>query len=186
MRLPPLPGEEWDDRIRAALAGLVPRKRQNPDGAGPALSTIVRHPDLAKAFFTFSTYLLAHSTLPPKVREIITLRIARRRDCAYEWSHHTKYALNLGMSTEEIEAAGDGRAEDEREQVVLTAVDELDERSNLTDQTWDALGTHFDERQRMDVVFTIGGYVAMAMAFNTFGISTDNEPEYEHRVKQEG
>lgn len=67
MRLPPLPGEEWDDRTRAALAGLVPRGRQDPEGAGAAVSTLVRHPDLATAFFAFSTYLLARSTLPARL-----------------------------------------------------------------------------------------------------------------------
>ena len=41
---------------------------------------------------------------------------------------------------------------------------------NLTDETWAALGEHLDERQRMDFVFTVGGYAMLAMAFNTFGV----------------
>lgn len=57
---------------------------------------------------------------------------------------------------------------------MLDAVDELDEESRISDATWAALCEHFDERQRMDLVFTIGGYGLMAMAYNTFGI----EPEH--------
>jgi AhpD family alkylhydroperoxidase len=173
MRLPPLPAGEWDDRARAALAGLVPRGRQDPEGAGIALSTLVRHPDLTKAFLGFSAYLLARSTLPDRVRELAILRVAARRGCAYEWAHHAKFAAELGFSEAEIEAAGRGKATGELEIVVLGAVDELDERSTLSDETWAVLGGHLDERQRMDLVFTIGGYCLMAMAFNTFGI----EPE---------
>jgi 4-carboxymuconolactone decarboxylase len=175
MRLPPLPGDEWDDRTRAALAGLVPRGRQNPEGAGVALATLVRHPDLAKAFLGFSTHLLARSTLPPRLRELAILRVARRRECAYEWVHHVEFATELGLSESEIEAAGRGTAADEFESTLLAAVDELDENSTLSDETWSALGEQLDERQRMDLVFTIGGYGLLAMAFNTFGIEPEQE-----------
>ncbi|KAA9156209.1 carboxymuconolactone decarboxylase family protein [Amycolatopsis acidicola] len=175
MRLPPLPAHEWDDRTRAALAGLVPRERQDPEGAGPALSTVVRHPDLAKVFFRFSTYLMTHSTLPPRLRELTVLRVARRRSCAYEWVHHARFAARLGISRAEVAAASEGRSADPFEETVLAAVDELDETSTLSDKTWAALGEHLDERQRMDLVFTIGGYCLMAMAFNTFGIEADEE-----------
>jgi AhpD family alkylhydroperoxidase len=174
-RLPPLPAEEWDDRARAALAGLVPRSRQHPAGAGTALSTLVRNPDLAKVFLPFSTYLLARSTLPARVRELATLRVASRRGCAYEWVHHVKFAAELGLSEAEIEAAGQGRASDELAVAVLTAVDELDEKSTLSDETWATLGKYLDECQRMDLVFTVGAYCLMAMAYNTFGV----EPEHE-------
>jgi AhpD family alkylhydroperoxidase len=175
MRLPPLPAQEWDDRTRAALAGLVPRSRQDPDGAGPALSTVVRHPDLAKAFFAFNTYLMVRSTLPPRLREMVILRVARRRECAYEWVHHTKFAIEAGLSAAEIEAVGQGKATGELDIAVLTAVDELDENSNLSDRTWDTLRAHLDERQLMDLIFTVGGYCAAAMAFNTFGVQTAEE-----------
>jgi AhpD family alkylhydroperoxidase len=153
----------------------VPRGRQNPDGAGPALSTVVRHPDLAKVFFAFNTYLMTWSTLPPRLRELVILRIARRRDCAYEWVHHKKLGAKVGLSEAEIEAAGQGEATDELEVAVLTAVDELDENSNLSDRTWDTLCAHLDERQRMDLIFTVGGYCAAAMAFNTFGVEAAEE-----------
>lgn len=174
-RLSPLPADEWDDETRAALAGLVPRNRQNRDGAGPALSTLVRHPKLAKAFFTFSTYLMVWSTLPPRLRELAILRVARRRNSAYEWVHHAQYAAEAGLSQAEIEAAGRGKASGELESAVLDAVDELDEASTLSDRTWTTLSKHLDERQLMDLIFTIGGYCATAMAFNTLGIEPEQE-----------
>lgn len=173
--LPPLPADQWDDRTRAALAGLVPRSRQDPAGAGVALSTLVRHPDLAKAFSGFSTYLLVRTTLPSRVRELAILRVAARRNCAYEWAHHTRMASEMGLSESEINAARDGSGRTELDNIVFTAVDELDEKSALTEATWQALSAHLDERQRMDLIFTVGGYCAMAMAFNTFGV----EPEAE-------
>ncbi len=45
----------------------------------------------------------------------------------------------------------------------------------MTDATWAALSTRLDERQRMDLVFTIGCYGLLAMAFNTFGVVPEQE-----------
>jgi 4-carboxymuconolactone decarboxylase len=60
---------------------------------------------------------------------------------------------------------------------VLTGVDELDEKSQLSDETWATLGKRLDERQRMDYVFTVGCYTLVAMAFNTFGVELENAAE---------
>jgi 4-carboxymuconolactone decarboxylase len=57
---------------------------------------------------------------------------------------------------------------------VLRAVDELDEKSNLSDQTWAALRERLDEQQRMDLVFTTGNYIALALALNTFGVEVED------------
>ena len=56
----------------------------------------------------------------------------------------------------------------------MRAVDELDEKTNISDQTWAALGERLDEQQRMDLVFTIGNYIALAMALNTFGVEVES------------
>lgn len=175
MRLPPLPDEEWDDRTREALSALLPRRLRNERGAGPAMSRLARHPDLTEAFLSFSVYVLFRSTLPARVRELATLRVAARRECAYEWAHHQKLARQAGLTEAEIEAAGRGKADDPLDGLVLAAVDELEDRSTLSEPTWDALGEHLDERQRMDLVFTVGAYAVMAMAFNTFGVLPDTE-----------
>ncbi|HLS75510.1 MAG TPA: carboxymuconolactone decarboxylase family protein [Nocardia sp.] len=170
MRLPPLPADEWDDRSRRALRALLPRARQNPEGAGPAMSTMVRHPDLVEAFLQFGVYLLFRSTLPARLRELAVLRVAHRAGCAYEWEHHLEIAAESGLDADDIAAIRLGRSADPFDQMVLTAVDELTEHATLTDDSWAALRAHLDERQVMDFVFTVGGYTTMAMAFNTFGV----------------
>ncbi len=179
MRLTPLPAEQWDDEVRAAFKGMLPRDRQNPEGAGTALSTLVRHPDLTKAFLGFNVYLLFRSSLPARLREVAILRIAHRRHCAYEWEHHVEMAKAEGLSDADIDAIRQpvelGEAGNEIDRLAIVAADELDETSNLTDQTWAALGEHLSDRQRMDFVFTVGAYGMLAMAFNTFGVQLEKE-----------
>ncbi|GAA5052193.1 carboxymuconolactone decarboxylase family protein [Nocardia callitridis] len=175
MRLPPLPADEWDDEVRAALAGMLPAGRQNPAGAGNALATLVRHPDLAKAFLGFNVHLLFRSTLPPRLRELAILRVAARRACTYESGHHEHLAAKAGLTGDEIAAARRGEAADDFERTLLAAVDELDTTSVLRDDSWAALGKQLDDRQRMDLIFTVGAYGLLAMAFNTFGVQLENE-----------
>ena len=175
MRLSPLPAEQWDDAARHAVAGLLPEDRRNAHDAGNLLATLVRHPELTRAFLRFSGYLLSGSTLPPRVREQVILRVAHRRGCAYEWSHHVALAELAGLSDTEIAAIQSGNPTNEFDRAVLGAVDELDEKSNLSDATWTTLSEQLDERQRMDLVFTIGGYTALAMALNTFGVVVEQD-----------
>ncbi|OBI40730.1 carboxymuconolactone decarboxylase [Mycobacterium kyorinense] len=175
MRLSPLPADQWDDAVRHAVAGMLPEERRNPDDAGNLLATLVHHPELTRAFLRFSVYLLYGSTLPERVREQAILRVAHRRGCDYEWTHHVTIGKRVGLSDADIAAIQSGDPRDDFDRAVLTAVDELDEKTNLSDATWTALSERLDERQRMDLVFTIGGYTALAMGLNTFGVEVEDD-----------
>ena len=175
MRVPPLPADQWDDAARHAVSAMLPEERRNPHDAGTLLSTMVRHPKLTRAYLRFSTYLLYGSTLPPRIREQVILRVAHRRGCSYEWTHHVAMAKEVGLSDADIEAARSGNADNDFDRALLCAVDELDEKTTISDQTWAALSEQLDERQRMDLVFTTGNYVALAMALNTFGVEVEGD-----------
>ncbi|MCV7410703.1 carboxymuconolactone decarboxylase [Mycobacterium florentinum] len=173
VRLTPLPAGEWDDRSRRAIASLIPAERANPTGAGNILSTLVRHPDLTRAYLPFNTYLLNGSTLSPRVREVALLRVVHRRNCDYLWSHHLPIAHRAGLSAEETDGIRDGHLAAHADQSVLAAVDDLVDTGTVSTPVWDELGCHFTDPQRMDLVFTIGGYCLLAMAVNAFGVEDE-------------
>jgi 4-carboxymuconolactone decarboxylase len=88
-------------------------------------------------------------------------------------------AKDEGITDDQIAAVqqfGDGSPDnfDAFDRAVLTGVDELDENSELSDQTWAVLGERLNDQQRMDFVFTVGCYALLAMAFNTFGIQLEH------------
>lgn len=168
MRLRPLPADQWDEATQQALSAMREADTNN------ALSTLAHHPKLAKAFLRFNVHLLTSSTLPPRIRELAILRVAHRRQCAYEWSHHFRMAKEEGITEDQIAAVQRGDGLDEFDQAVITGVDELDEKSELSDRTWAALGERLNDQQRMDFVFTVGCYALLAMAFNTFGIQPEH------------
>lgn len=176
IRVAPLLPEEWDDDVIKALTGFVSPALMEKREAGTALGTMARNPRLTRSFLRFNGYLLFNSTLPADLRELAVLRVAHRRGCEYEWVHHVEMAQREGITLEDIELVQRGEAATEVGRAIITAVDELETDSNLSDATWAALSEHLDERQRMDLVFTIGCYGLLAMAFNTFGVV----PEQEH------
>jgi 4-carboxymuconolactone decarboxylase len=181
VRVPPLPADQWDDATRKALAGMLPEEKLNPEGAGSALSVLVRHPELTKAFLRFNMHLLMQSSLSPRIRELAILRVAHRGDCEYEWEHHVDLGMREGITADEITRVQRGEMADEVDRIIVSAVDELIDKTNLSDATWASLTEHFDERQRMDFVFTVGCYNALAMAFNTFGVEVEEDFVAQHK-----
>ncbi|MUL83120.1 MULTISPECIES: carboxymuconolactone decarboxylase family protein [unclassified Mycolicibacterium] len=172
--LTPLPAEDWDDQAREALASTVPPERRHPDAAGNALSTLVRHPVLAGAFLPFNTYLQLSSTLPERIRELVILRTAFHHGCVYEWGHHSAMARRLGLTEADVDSARTGSAADEFDQAVLDAVDDLHAGSRISAEVWERLGQRLDDRQRMDLMFTFGGYSTLAFALNTFDVQLED------------
>jgi 4-carboxymuconolactone decarboxylase len=174
VRLAPLPADRWGDEVDSALSGMLPRWRRNPENAGNALATLVHHPALVTAFLPLNVHLLFSSTLSPRLRELAILRVAHRRGSDYEWAHHVDMGRRTGLTDDDIADAANGTAAG-FDGVVLRAVDELHDASRISDETWAALGEQFDDRQRIDLIFTVGTYSMLATAFNTFGVQLDHD-----------
>lgn len=185
-RLAPLPPGEWPDAMRDALAALRPPDPRHPlparGGDRPkglnVLGTLARHPALARAFHTLNGHVLFASTLSPRDRELLVLRVASVRDAAYEWAQHAVLAGDAGLGEDEIARVAEGPdapAWSPRDRAMLRAVDELVADALIADATWDALAAELDEQQLMDLVFTVGAYDLLAMALRSFGVELDDD-----------
>jgi 4-carboxymuconolactone decarboxylase len=172
-RLTPLPPDEWDDGVREALSPLLPAERANPRDAGNILATLVRHRSLTRAYLAFNAYLLRDSTLSARIREVALMRAVHWRRCGYLWDHHVELAQRAGLTAAEIDGIERGDLGEGLDGLVIRVVDELERDSTVSDDTWASLGRHLDDRQRMDLVFTIGGYNLLALAVNAFGIEAE-------------
>jgi AhpD family alkylhydroperoxidase len=161
-RVDPVPYAKWDTD---ALSVLAPGRKLPPSNV---LGLLARHPDLARSFLTFNKHLLGSSTLPPRTRELAILRVAWRRRCRYEWAQHVLIARRAGVTDAEIAEVRAGTGT-----LLNGAVDELETESRLSDKTYAALAENLDERQLMDLVFTVGAYGLLAMALNSFEVELD-------------
>jgi alkylhydroperoxidase family enzyme len=165
--------------MREALAALRPpeprhplplRRDDRPKGLN-ALGTLARHPALTRAFNTFNGHVQFATTLSPRQRELLILRVATLRHSEYEWAQHVVLAGDAGLSEQEIARV----AWSSLERAMLAAVDELVAEATVTDATWAALAAELDQQQLMDLVFTVGAYETLAMAFRSFGVELDDD-----------
>ncbi|STZ44741.1 carboxymuconolactone decarboxylase family protein [Mycolicibacterium gilvum] len=174
-RWEPLAADRWDDAVLDAVSPLLSEERRNPRGAGNVVGTLVRHPGLTRAYLTFNAHLLVASTLTPRVREVALLRAVHVRPCDYLWDHHLPIARRAGLTDAEIESIRTGDPEDAVDRLVVRAVDELEGSNTLSTDTWADLGEHFDERQVLDLIFTVGCYQMLGAAVNALGIQPETD-----------
>ena len=56
---------------------------------------------------------------------------------------------------------------------MLRAVDELLAEGKIGDATWKALAEHFDERQLLDLIFTVGTYTILDWMADSIGFELE-------------
>ncbi len=145
----------------------------------PALNifrTLIHHPDLWRAWGRFGGHVLGGSSLAPRDRELLILRIGWLCQAEYEFGQHTRVGKEAGLSDEEIRRVTEGPQApgwDPFEAVLLRAADELHADAFLSDETWAALAVRYSTQQLMDLVFTVGQYNLVSMALNTFGVQLE-------------
>jgi alkylhydroperoxidase family enzyme len=181
-RLTPLPPREWSKAAGEALAPLLPptgrpKGENRPKGLN-ALGVLARYPELALAYNTFSGQVMYGSTLSARHRELLVLRVAAVRDSDYEWRQHVASAGDNGVDPDEVarvRAGPDAPGWSELERALLRAADELLGDALISDATWSILAGSLEERELMDVVFTVGSYDVLAMALRTFAVPLDDD-----------
>ena len=83
-----------------------------------------------------------------------------------------------GITADEIAAvarATDADTWTPLEADLLAATDQLVDHYRVDDDTWARLAEQLDERQLVELVFVVGTYTGLAMAFNSFGLQLDPE-----------
>lgn len=170
-RIPKLPREEWTDDAREVFAFWGEPNAWEEGSKTNVMMVMAQHPDLGKANNVWGKHMLVTNTVPLRQREIMILRIGWRMKSEYEWHNHVGYALNLGMTLDEIAAiklAPDEWEWSDEDGSVLRGVDELIDTNDLSDKAWAELSRFYDKRQLMDFVFTAGHYVMTAWTIKAF------------------
>ena len=171
-RIQPIHEDDWTESQSVALKGQKIR-----GNVANIFRTMANHENLAKRWLVFGNHILSKSTLPPREREIVILRIGWHCQAAYEWGQHVEIGKKTGLTDAEIENIKTGPSADwsTHDALLLCATDELHEDAFISDATWAGLANTYSEQQLMDLVFTIGQYNMVSMALNSFGVQLDDD-----------
>jgi alkylhydroperoxidase family enzyme len=178
-RIPQITGDDWPQEVREVFQVLPgPPSGWSASTTNHVLRTFAQYPELTKPFLAFNRHLLYSTSLPIRLRQIAILRTAWVRRAVYMWSSHLRLSLSLGLVGEDFAAVKQGATSDHwspLERDIVRAADQLCARSRLDDATWAALSKHLDQKQMMDLLFTVGCYTLLSMAFNSMRVQ--REPE---------
>jgi len=180
-RVEPLPEVELDQRVRD-LVDVVRAITGHPDEeeVHPFFRTIGRSPDFMLAFTRLGMEALPTSQFGKRDRELIILRNGWLCDAPYQWGEHLATGKRAGLSDEEIELIKEGPSAaglSERDRSLLQAVDELHFDKTISDQTWEAMARHFEDRHFIELPIIVGHYQMTAMLQNSLRCAPNRDRE---------
>jgi 4-carboxymuconolactone decarboxylase len=149
--------------------------------------TFAHHVELYNRWSPLGRFVMSDSSLPPREREIVMLRMGWLCQSEYEWAQHARIGkAQAGLSNDDIHRIAEGPAAagwPEFERTLLQMVDELRYEAMISDATWKALRAKYSAQQVMDAIYTAAQYQLVSMALNTLGVQLD--PGLEDRLPRD-
>jgi 4-carboxymuconolactone decarboxylase len=156
---------------------MSPAQRDMADAivAGPRGSlrgpfpVFIHSPAMGDLAQRLGAYVRFESVLPPTLRELAILMVARYWTAQYEWYAHRELALKAGLDTAIVDAIAAGKRPaklSREEQIVYEFADELLTEKAVSDPAFAAAKEAFGEQGVVDIVGTMGYYSLVAMALN--------------------
>jgi hypothetical protein len=154
-----------------------------PAGVAPIglFRMFVRNMPMATAMGGWGGYELSKRlSLSMREREIVIDRTCARCGAEYEWGVHVVFfASRVGLTGAQVHSLAHGGAADpcwanERERLLIRAVDALHDDHDIDDDLWAGLAGAFDPAQLLDLIVLCGWY--HAISFVARATRLPNEP----------
>ena len=169
-RIKPQGPDEWNDDARELFAFCEGPEAREKGSVSNIIRTFAHHPKLMLAWMKFNGRLLAAPKVPPRLRELVILRLAHHFQCEAEWLQHIDISLEMGLGQEHFDAVKvgpDAPIWSELERNALRAADEMVGDYKISDETWSALAAEFDNKQMIEFMFLVGVYSLLAWFLNS-------------------
>lgn len=163
-RIAKLSVEEWDPDLRAMTAA---------DSATPleqGLMRMIAHvPGIAKGFVAFAGAMRKHRSLPPRLMEVVRLRIAFHNQCRSCMAIRYTDAVADGVDEGLVCELADPPSAPNLTEAEKAAIDYADRFAtnhlSIDDAVYDRLREHFTEAE----IVELGMHVAMCVGFGRLG-----------------
>jgi alkylhydroperoxidase family enzyme len=151
-----------DENARPELAGLIATIKSERGGKLLRLyQALLNSPPVAEGWLKLFTAIRQKTKLGGRYRELAILRVALLNGAAYEHRAHLPFALQEGMSQEQVDAIPGWQLSerfDERERTVLAYTDCMTRGISVPDAVFAEVRRCFDDREIVELTATIAGY----------------------------
>jgi hypothetical protein len=146
-------------------------RKMMPEGLPPIalFRTFVHNLPMSEAMSGWGGYELSRRlSLSMRDREVVIDRTCARCGCEYEWGVHVAFfAERVGLDTVQVMSLTRGSAEDpcwieERDRLLIRAVDALHDYSDIDDGLWQELAGTFTDANLLDLLLLCGWYHAIS------------------------
>jgi alkylhydroperoxidase family enzyme len=157
----------YDPAVAEQLASMM------PPGVPPIalFRTFAKNLPMARAMAGWGRYELSRSlSLSMRDRELVIDRTCARCGCDYEFGVHVAFfAERVGLGAAQVASLAQGSADDDcwvedRDRLLIRAVDALHDECDIDDELWAALAAEFSEANLLDLIFLCGWYHAISFA----------------------
>lgn len=142
-------GKALEDRIRETRGELSSLYR-----------VLLNSPPVADGWERFLTAIRQKTSLPPRLRELVILRVAVLNRAKYEFDMHAGHARKAGVSDGELVAlaASDLALFSDRERLVFAYTDAMTRDIEVPDALFAQVKAAFDPAGLVDLTATIAAY----------------------------
>jgi AhpD family alkylhydroperoxidase len=143
----------------------------------PAIfTTLGRNRRLFWGWLHFAGRLMPGGRLPRRETEMVILRVATLTGSDYELGHHVRLGRRVGIddvTLTRVQRGPDAAGWGDRERVLLRVVDELHHDRDVSDETWERLRSHLDERTSIELLLLVGHYEMIATTLHALRLQPD-------------
>jgi 4-carboxymuconolactone decarboxylase len=156
---------------RPELAELEARIRGARGRLSPLYQVLLNSPLLAAGWEHLFTVIRQQTSVPPRLRELVILRIAVLNGADYEFEAHLPHALQAGMTRAAVDMLRKGELRgSDTEMLVLRYTDAMTRDLQVPDALFDELQRYFDDKTLVELTATIAGYNMVSRFLIAMGI----------------
>lgn len=157
-------GDDQDPLVAAVFERVVVGMGRVPN----LYRILAAAPPLLAAWVDFAWTLRAAASTERGLRELVIVRVAQLTKADYEWAAHRRYALQFGVTEEQIAALEEWRTGpfSAPERAALAMADELTNEIELSDACLAELHRHFTAEDIVGLVLTAAFYSCVSRTVN--------------------
>jgi 4-carboxymuconolactone decarboxylase len=163
----------------AGSASDILRKLESDGDDLEILRLMANSSVMFRPFVSMSAAIMRRSALPPRLRELVILRLASKMDASYEFAQHARIGAAVGVKQAEIASLRSGGGapstirDDER--LALDLVDELIDTRHLSHELWGAAVTAFGVEPLLELLVVVGYFGGLVpLLLGALGLEADD------------
>ncbi|HWV26756.1 MAG TPA: carboxymuconolactone decarboxylase family protein [Aeromicrobium sp.] len=139
-------------------------------------TTLGRQKGLFRGWLHFSGKLMPGGKLARRESELVILRVAGLRECAYEQSHHVRLGRKAGLTQEQIDHIDEGSSWSgwsDRDRLLLDVATSLVRTQDVDDALWQRMREELTEPECIELLMLVGQYDSLATTLLTLRVQPD-------------